>query len=181
MKKFFAFMAAACCAMALSATTYTCHLMVDINGATSEQDGVEVDVTNNNGLYELNLKNFCLVSDGNTLPVGNITVTGVEGVDQYGYTTIKFNNSIVITPGNNPEFAESEWIGQYLGDVPLDLTSRFTGTALSANIDIDMMSAIQQIIKVSIFGVAPVIKGDVNNDSEVNIGDVNAVINIILN
>jgi hypothetical protein len=180
MKKFFAMLAAVSCTMALSATSYMCHLKVVINDVASEQDQVEVVVTQENGAYNLSLKNFCLVSDGVTMPVGNIAVSGVEGVNEYGYTTINFSSPINITPGDDPNFNESDWIGPLLGDVPIDLTARFIGTALSANIDINMVEMLGQVINVSIFGVAPALKGDVNNDNEVNIADVNSVIDIIL-
>ena len=173
-------LAVVCCFMALNATTYTCHLKVAINDIVSEQDQVQVDVNHENGMYNLSLKNFCLVTDGVTLPVGNITVTGVEGVNEYGYTTIIFNAPIEITPGEDPNYSESEWIGPLLGEVPIELTSRFIDTALSANIDIDMVAMLGQVIKVSIFGIAPALEGDVNHDMEVNINDINAVVNIIL-
>ena len=159
MKKVFVFFAAMCCAMVLSATTYTCHLKVTVNGTSSEQDEVMVEVTGNNGVYDLSLKNFCLVAEGITMPVGNIEVNGVEGVDEYGYTTIRYNNP-----------------------VPIDLTARFTETALDANIDITL-EVMGQVIGVQLFGIAPAtagVQGDVNKDGEVNISDVNSVIDIIL-
>jgi hypothetical protein len=180
MKKIIAMLAAVSCSLALSATSYMCHLKVVINDVATEQDQVQVDVTKENGAYNLNLKNFLLVADGITLPVGNISVSGVEGVNEFGYTTITFSAPINITPGDDPNYNESDWIGPLLGDVPIDLTARFIGTALNANIDINMMDMLGQVINVSIFGVAPVLKGDVNNDNEVNIADVNAVIDVIL-
>jgi len=179
MKKFLLMFAALCCTMALSATNYGSHLKVTINGTSTEQDQVQVEVVKDNGLYNLSLKNFCLTVEGVTMPVGNIEVTGVEGVDEYGYTTIKFNAPIIITPGNDGEHSESDWIGPMLGEVPIDLTARFTDTALSANIDIDL-ALMNQVIGVSLFGVAPALEGDVNHDNEVNISDVNAVVDIIL-
>ena len=179
MKKTFALLSAMCCALALTAATYTCHIKVTVNGTASEQDEVPVVVTGNNGVYDLSLNNFCLSSEGITVPVGNIAVSGVEGVDEYGYTTIKFNSPITITPGNDGIHAEDEWIGPMLGDVPLDLTARFTNTALDANIDIEL-AVMDQTIGVSLFGVSPAIKGDVNEDGEVGISDVNTVIDIIL-
>lgn len=180
MKKIIAMLAAVSCSLALSATSYMCHLKVVINDVATEQDQVQVDVTKENGTYNLSLKNFCLVADGVTLPVGNISVEGVEGVNEYGYTTITFNAPINITAGDDPNYGEGDWTGPLLGEVPIDLTARFIGTALDANIDIDMVAMLGQVIKVSIFGVAPVLKGDVNNDNEVNIADVNAVIDVIL-
>ena len=183
MKKFFAFAAAACCALALSATTtYNCHIKVVVNGNIAEQDEVPVLVTNNgDGTYDLTLKNFVLVQEGIPLPVGNITVTGVEGVDEYGYTTIHYDDPLAIAPGDDPQY--DYWLGPMLGDVPVNMSARFTDTAASANIGINLES-LGQIIDVDIFGVAPAapaLDGDVNKDNEVNIADVNAVIDIILN
>lgn len=179
MKHFFALLAAACCALAINATTYTSHLKVVINGEVAEQDQVQVDVTQADGLYTLSLKNFCLSSSGVTMPVGNIEVSGVQGVDEYGYTTILFKNPVNILPGDDPAYQESDWIGPMLGEVPLDLTARFTNTALNANIDIEL-SMLGQTIGVTLFGVAPSLDGDVNKDGEVNVADINGVINLIL-
>lgn len=183
MKHFIAILAAACCTLAINATTYSSHLKVVVNGIVSEQDEVQVEVTQTDGLYNLSLKNFCLSAEGITMPVGNIEVIGVEGVDEYGYTTILFKAPIAIVPGDDPAYQESDWIGPMLGDVPLDLTARFTDTALNANIDIEL-AIMGQTIGVSLFGVAPAasgLNGDVNKDGEVNIADINSVIDIILN
>ena len=179
MRKAFALLSVLCCALSLSATTYNCHIKVVVNGIVSEQDEVPVEVTSENGVYNLTLNNFMLESEGVPMPVGNIAVSGVEGVDEYGYTTIKFNGPIIITPGNDGIHSEDEWIGPMLGEVPTDLAARFTNTALDADIDIEL-AVLQQTISVSLFGVAPTVKGDVNEDGEIGISDVNAVINIIL-
>jgi len=181
MKKFFAFLAAVGCAMALNATIYTCHVKVTINGTVSEQEEVPVEVNENNGAYDLNLKNFVLISEGIPMPVGNVTVTGVEGVDEYGYTTIHYDDNITITAGDDPQY--DYWMGPMLGLVPTVATARFIDTAISGDLHIDMSSTLGQVISVSIFGVAPAqegMEGDVNKDSEVNIADVNRVIDIIL-
>lgn len=184
MKKAFIMLAAICCSLALNATIYTCHIKVVVNGTVSEQDEVPVVVTGSNGVYDLSLNNFCLSAEGFTMPVGNIAVSGVEGVDEYGYTTIVFNGPITITPGDDPAYSQDEWLGPILGEVPIDATARFTDTALSANIDINL-AAMGQIIQVNLFGVAPAsvtpaLDGDVNHDGEVNVSDVNKVIDIIL-
>jgi hypothetical protein len=181
-KHFIALVAVVCCALTVNATTYNSHIKVVVNDIVSEQDMVQVEVTQADGLYNLSLKNFSLTSDGITLPVGNIVVTGVEGVDEYGYTTILFKSPIVITPGDDPNYQESDWIGPLLGEVPIDLAARFTDTALNAQIDIEM-AMLGQVISVSLFGVSPAqsgLDGDVNKDGEVNIADINSVIDIIL-
>lgn len=178
MKHSLAILAALCCAMALNATNYACHLKVVVNGHVTEQDLVEVVVTNNNGTYDLSLKNFVLESDGENIPVGNIEVNGVTGTDEYGYTTIIYNEPITITPGDDPQY--DYWLGPMLGAVPVNLTARFTDAAANATIDIQLGD---MVIAVDLFGVAPVeelMEGDVNKDGEVNIADVNAVIKIIL-
>lgn len=176
-KRFLITLAAVCCTLALSATTYTCHLKVTINGTSTEQDQVPVEVVEEDNTYTLTLKNFVLIAEGIPMPVGNIQVAGVKGIDEYGYTTIMFNSPVPITAGDDPQY--DFWMGPDLGEVPLDLTSRFTDSALSANIDIDLQ-LLGQIIGVELFGVAPALEGDVNKDGEVNIADVNNVIRIIL-
>ena len=181
MKKFLFTLAAICCAVAMNATIYTCHVKVTINGNVSEQEQVQVEVTENNGAYDLNLKNFVLLSDGASMPVGNVTVTGVEGVDEYGFTKLTFNGTINITEGNDPQY--DYWLGPMLGPVPTVAVARFIDTAISGDLYIDMSSTLQQVISVSIFGIAPAtegLEGDVNKDNEVNIADVNKVIDIIL-
>ena len=178
MKKVLFTLAAVCCTLALSATTYTSHLKVTINGSSTEQDQVPVEVVEDDATYTLTLKNFVLIAEGIPMPVGNIEVAGVKGIDEFGYTTIMFNSPIAITPGDDPAY--DFWMGPELGEVPLDLVARFTDTALSANIDINL-ELLGQIIGVQLFGVVPAPKeGDVNKDGEVNIADVNKVIDIIL-
>ena len=173
-------MAAVCCALAINATTYTSHIKVTVNTSSSEQDEVQVVLNEQNGLYNLSLKNFCLTAEGMTLPVGNIELSGLHGVDQYGYTTIVFNGPITITAGDDPAYGQDDWLGPMLGEVPIIATARFTDTALSANIDINL-EMLDQIIGVNLFGVAPALEGDVNHDGEVTVSDVNKVIDIILN
>ncbi len=181
MKKFIACFAALCCAMALSATTYTCHVKVTINGNVSEQDEVQVTVVENNGAYDLDLKNFVLISDGIPLPVGNVTVTGVEGIDEYGYTTLNFDGFVNITPGDDPNY--DYWMGPLLGNVPTKAIARFIDTAISGDLHIDLTQSMNQDISVSIFGIAPAqssLEGDVNHDGELSIADVNLLIDKIL-
>lgn len=181
MKKFLFTLAALCCAVAMNATIYTCHVKVTINGTVSEQEQVQVEVTEKNGAYDLNLKNFVLVSEGVSMPVGNVTVTGVEGVDEYGFTKLTFKGNINITEGDDPSY--DYWLGPMLGAVPTDAIARFIDTAISGDLYIDMSSTLQQVISVSIFGIAPApegLEGDVNKDNEVNVADVNKVIDIIL-
>ena len=68
--------------MAINATNYTCHIKVTINGESTEQEEVPVVVTQNNGVYNLSLNNFVLWVGDFPMPVGNIAVSDVEGVDE---------------------------------------------------------------------------------------------------
>lgn len=181
MKKIIFTLAALCCAMAINATTYTCHVKVTVNGYTTEQDEVQVDINRNDGAYDLSLKNFVLLSEGQAVPVGNVNLTGVPGIDEYGYTTLFFDDDIMITNGDDPQY--DYWLGPMISPVPTDAIARFTDTAISGDLYIDLSSTMGQIINVSIFGIAPSeggLEGDVNKDKEVNIADVNKVIDIIL-
>jgi len=178
MKKFYALLAAACCTMALSATTYNCHLKVDVNGYATEQDEVKVEVNEENGAYNLSLKNFVLAAGEQSIPVGTIAVSGVTGVNEHGYTTLTYNDNVTIAEGDDPN--QEYWLGPSLGDVPITLTARFIDTALNATIDIQLGD---MVIAVNVFGIAPAtegLEGDVNKDNEVSIADVNSVIDIIL-
>lgn len=182
MKKFFFMLAALCCAMAINATTYTCHVKVTVNGFTTEQDEVQVDIIKNSGAYDLSLKNFVLLSEGQAIPVGNVNLTGVPGIDEYGFTKLLFDDDIYITNGDDPQY--DYWMGPMISPVPTNAIARFIDTAISGDLYIDMSSTLGQIISVSIFGIAPAeegLEGDVNKDKEVNIADVNKVIDIILN
>jgi len=178
MKKIMTMLAALCCMTALNATTYTGHLTVNVDGQAAEQDQVAVEVTQDaDGLYTLTLNNFVLTMDDVSLAVGNIVVEDVAGVDEYGYTTITYDGPVTITAGDDPNYDSDDWLGPMLGDVDIAMTSRFTDTALNATIDISLMG---QTIKVNLFGIVPVIKGDVSEDGEVSISDVNAVVDIIV-
>jgi len=98
------------------------------------------------------LRNFVLVVEGISMPVGNIKLAGLNGVYEDDYTTINYNGSIIITPGSLPEYNESDWLGPFLGDVPIDLTVSFNNTNIIADIEINMEESLGQVINVSISG-----------------------------
>ena len=132
---------------------YTCHVKVTVNGYNNDnQDDIKVEVSKKNGMYDLILRNFVLIVDGISMPVGSIKLVGVNGVDEDDYTTINYIGSIIITPGSLPEYNESDWMGPLLGDVPIDLTVSFNNTNIIANIDINMEEILSQVINGSISG-----------------------------
>ena len=54
---------------------------------------------------------------------------------------------IAIQPGETG--APEEWFGPMLGDVPIDMQGQLTADKLYCTIDIDMMTSLEQIIKVT--------------------------------
>ena len=179
MRKFFAFVASVACAFSAMATNYQGELTVTVNDETAVQ-GTEITVTNADRLYDLSIKNFKLVAGDQVLPVGNIELKGCEGTDAYGITTIKFNKKVTITAGDDPTIDADSWMGPMLGEVPIVMTAKLNDTVLSVNIDIDMQ-VLEQVIKVGFVGNAPApAKGDINEDGLLNVGDVSALINMLL-
>lgn len=179
MRKFFAFVASVACAFSAMATNYQGELTVTVNDETAVQ-GTEITVTNADGLYDLSIKNFKLVAGDQVLPVGNIELKGCQGTDAYGITTIKFNKKVTITAGDDPTIDADSWMGPMLGEVPIVMTAKLNDTVLSVNIDIDMQ-VLEQVIKVGFVGNAPApAKGDINEDGLLNVGDVSALINMLL-
>ncbi len=131
------------------ATDYTDQLEVIVNGESAIQNATISVTKQDDGKYTLSLKNFVLQSDDQTMGIGNITLTDIEGVEKDGVTTIKINKSINITEGDDTSVGM--WMGPMLGPVPINTVAELRGDKLYVVIDIDMMSSLQQIIKV-VFG-----------------------------
>ena len=185
MKKLIAMLVAAACTLGAMATEYTGKLGVSVNGEGMAQRTTITVFQQEDGNYTLQIKNFCLVTPETTIGVGNIVLTDVEGIEECGFTVLKVNKNITITAGDDPDVAY--WLGPDLGEVPIVMTSSFDDMVATAKIDINMMDIIGQIINVDFIGTNPEAapgpqgkKGDVTEDGEVDIADVNAVINIML-
>ncbi len=131
------------------ATDYTDQLEVIVNGESATQNATISVTKQDDGKYTLSLKNFVLQSDDQTMGIGNITLTDIEGVEKDGVTTIKINKSINITEGDDTSVGM--WMGPMLGAVPINTIAELSGDKLYVVIDIDMMSSLGQIIKV-VFG-----------------------------
>ena len=179
MKKILAFFVAAACAMSAMATNYEGELTVAINEETTAM-GTNITVDKTGAGYDLSIKNFKLVAGDQVLPVGNIELKGCEGTDAYGITTIKFNNSVTIAPGDDPNVATEDWMGPMLGEVPIEMTAKLNDQVLSVNIDINL-ALLEQIIKVSFVGNTPApLEGDLTKDGVVNVSDVTTLVNKVL-
>lgn len=128
----------------VSEKTYTEPLYVSINGVTAGPQDVAVLVqTRDDGKINFVLKNFILASEEGSMPVGNISVPGLEVKD--GAFSAK--ETVTIEPGDleGVDF----WLGTELNEVPLDLKGRFVGDDhIKVSIDIDMSGTLGQVINV---------------------------------
>ena len=161
---------------------YDGTLTVKINEEVVNQT-TSVKILNNNGKYTLAIYNFML---GEDTPVGDIVLRDLEATtDASGKKVINFNNTIMIPAGDDPRFAEEEWMGlmlNKLGGVPVTMTATFNDTDLTCHIDIDMSDTLQQIIKVDFTteNGSEVKLGDVNGDGNVDVSDVVALANFAM-
>lgn len=183
MKKIALLLVTGLCSLAAMAAQYTGKINVEINGVASTQDGVEVNISDNeDGTYTLNLNNFILTEGGDTYGVGNIEVDSLKAVKVGAYTALGVTRDIQISAGDLE--GVDQWIGPFLGDVPIALTALFNDTDMNVHIDIDMtQTALGEMIIVD-FETKDVdkipVRGDLTGEGIVDVSDVNAIINIIL-
>lgn len=131
------------------ATDYKGNLTVSINGEGSTQPAT-ISIVENAGKYNLSILNFMLVEGESVLPVGNIVIENVTGAVAGNLTTLYVNKNITIQKGNAAGIADDAWLGPMLGEVPVKMSSSFnTDGFLGVNIDIDMVSTLGQVIKVT--------------------------------
>ena len=151
MKKALLLIAAAWCMSMtpLAAQNYNEKLVVTINGESTDSIPALITIAEReDGLVDFTLSNFMLVMGGETMPIGNIRLSGVEATAHDSYKEIKTSQSIVIEPGDDPNVPAMSWLGPYLGEVPIALEGVLTDTRLYASIDIDMVASFGQTIKV---------------------------------
>lgn len=139
----------ALCGMAQTQTNYNEKLVVTINEVSTDSIPAAITVIDNgDGTCDFSLKNFMLVGEDAPMPIGNVDLKGVKMETIDGISTISTNQSIIIQPGDDPNYNESQWLGPMLEEVPIVLTGKLTATALYANIDIDMTESLEQVINV---------------------------------
>ena len=135
-------------ATVVSSKTYTDNLIVTINEESTEPMAANITLDEmSDGTYTLSLKNFMLAAGEDVLPVGNITLPGITLTEGQGCKEFATKQIIAIQPGETG--APEEWFGPMLGDVPIDMQGQLTADKLYCTIDIDMMTSLGQIIKVT--------------------------------
>lgn len=133
--------------LAASATDYDVPITVIVNGVTSEQKGV-ITIVENDGMYDLTLKNFILQSESGSMGVGNVELNHIKPYQDGNATLLLANEIITLTPGDDPSV--SFWMASYLPPVPVELRGKIEGDHLRCFIDIDMMETLEQVIQVAI-------------------------------
>lgn len=140
---------------------FTDKLVVSINDNSTEPMESTIHIEKqDNGKYTLSLKNFVLANADADMPIGNVTVTDVEGVEQPdGTILLNQEQSVMLENGDDPNI--DFWMGPTIcaqtGAIPVKINATM-GEKLDANIDIDLTSSLGQKIHVGFGEVATSIK-----------------------
>lgn len=134
---------------------YIDEMNVNVNGTSADPTTTSIFVTKQaDGKYTLALKNFYLVSEGNPLPVGSIIINDIEGVEENGYTSLKAENRTITIADGDDEGVDF-WMGQMIGEVPINLDAKMTDDKLFAKIDINAQIMGEPMEIHVVFGADP--------------------------
>jgi hypothetical protein len=147
MKRFFTFLLFVVTVIVARATDYNEPITVIVNGTTSEQTCV-ITIVENNGMYDLTLKNFVLKSGDTPIGVGNVELKNIKPYQDGDATLLLANRTITVTPGDDPSVGF--WMASMLPPIPVVLRGKIEGEHLRCFIDIDMKESLQQVIQVAI-------------------------------
>lgn len=148
MKKLFTLLFVAVVATAARATDYDVPLTITVNGVSVEQNG-NISVVDNNGLYDLTVKNFMLQSTDGPIGVGNVEVKGIKPYQDGNATLLLTKQIVTITEGDDPNVPF--WLASSLPPVPVDLRGKIVNGTLRCYLDINLES-LEQVIQVAIGG-----------------------------
>ena len=132
-------------ALTAMATDYTERLLVLVNGEGTEQEAT-ISVTEHDGLYTLNLKNFVLMNGDQPMAVGNVEVADIVPAIYDGTVVLRASRDVVITDGDLPDVLL--WMGPMLGALPVDIVATIKGDQLYALINLDLSDILHQVIEV---------------------------------
>ena len=143
MKKLFTLLLIVTTAVATFATDYNVPITITVNGISSEQKAV-ISVTENGGLYDINLKNFILQAGTTTIGVGNVELKGIKPIQDGNATLLLAKQNVKITNGDDPNV---KWMGPIFDEIPVELRGKIEGDRLRCYLDIALMN---QVIKVAV-------------------------------
>lgn len=144
MKKLFTLLLIVTTAVATFANDYNVPITITVNGMSSEQNAV-ISVTENGGLYDINLKNFILQAGNTPTGVGNVELKGIKPIQDGNATLLLAKQNVKITKGDDPSV--SMWMGTMIGEIPVELRGKIEGDRLRCYLDIALIG---QVIKVAI-------------------------------
>ena len=147
MKKLFTLLLVAMTAIAVRATDYNVPVTVIVNGMSSEQMG-NFSVVENDGLYDINLKNFVLQSENGPMGVGNVELKGIKPYQDGSATLLVTADQVTITNGDDPNIPI--WMASMLPPVNVQLRGKIEGDHLRCYLDIDLLKEMGQLIQVAI-------------------------------
>ena len=147
MRKFYTLLVVAMTAIAARATDYKVPVTVIVNGVTSEQTG-DFTVVENDGLYDITLKNFILQSEDGPMGVGNVELKGIVPYKDGDATLLVATDEVKITDGDDPNVPV--WMAGMLPPVPVELRGKIVGDQLRCYLDINLMESLGQMIQVAI-------------------------------
>lgn len=136
--------------MTAQSKDYTDQLLVLVNGEGSTQEAT-ISVNEQNGLYNLSLRNFILKTGETPVPVGNVEMKGIKPETAGNAIFLRTSQNVTIANGDLPEVAT--WMGPMLGELPVQMTAVLEGDGLRALIDLDLTNLLGQVINVA-FGQA---------------------------
>ncbi len=134
----------------MSDKVYADYLTVTINEESSEPQVANISVAVADNKMNFSLKNFCLIAGEDKIGVGNISLDNIElkPTDTEGVYSFEVNQNITIAEGDLE--GVDMWIGPAIGEIPIELKGTICDKKLYVTIDIDMMSSLGQIIKVTV-------------------------------
>ena len=147
MRRFFTFLFFVVTVLAVRATDYNVPITVIVNGESSEQTGV-ITIVENDGMYDLTMKNFILQNGDTQIGVGNVELKNIKPYQDGDATLLLANKTVTITRGDDPSVGI--WMADFLPPVPVELRGKIEGEHLRCFIDIDMKESLQQVIQVAI-------------------------------
>lgn len=129
------------------ATDYSGTLTVVIDGSMAQPTSNQITLDEQqDGKYGLTLRNFILMQGGETMPIGNIVLQGIEAKDEQGKKLLETKQDIEIGAGDIPGIPL--WMGTMLGPVPVDLRAVVSGDGdiLTADIKIPLVGQDIQVM-----------------------------------
>lgn len=136
MKKLFTCVLLTASSIAAMAADYTEQLTVNLNGMQIADNISTISVDKqDDGNYTLRLNNFAL---NESMPVGNIVVPDVAGIENGSSMTLISDQTVSITAGDLPGVGSGDYLGPQLGPVPVVVKAEVRDEKLFAIIDINL-------------------------------------------